>query len=125
MVHGVDARSCLRGDDPAVTMGDHDGWLFTRSQYLPDRGDILGQPRSFSTSRLTRLAAARQGGCLAGDAPLGQQLTSSMPPPRSILDACPMHKNRLSCRVGGDSSVREVDLDAGAAEVDHRYQGVW
>ena len=31
---------------------------------------------------------------------------------------------RLSCRVGGDSSVRERDLDAGAAEVDHRDQGV-
>jgi len=32
--------------------------------------------------------------------------------------------NRLSCRVGGESSVREVDVDAGAAEVDHRDQGV-
>ena len=31
---------------------------------------------------------------------------------------------RLSCRVGGDSSVRERDLDAGAAEVDHRDQCV-
>ena len=31
---------------------------------------------------------------------------------------------RLSCRSGGDSSVREVDLDAGAAEVDHRDQRV-
>jgi len=30
----------------------------------------------------------------------------------------------LSCRVGGESSVREVDVDAGAAEVDHRDQGV-
>jgi len=30
----------------------------------------------------------------------------------------------LSCRVGGDSSVREVDLDAGAAEVDHRDERV-
>lgn len=27
---------------------------------------------------------------------------------------------RVSCRSGGDSSVREIDLDAGAAEVDHR-----
>ena len=33
-------------------------------------------------------------------------------------------KIRLSCRVGGDSSVRERDLDAGAAEVDHRDQRV-
>jgi hypothetical protein len=32
--------------------------------------------------------------------------------------------NRLSCRSGGDSSVRGVDLDAGAAEVDHRDQRV-
>ena len=30
----------------------------------------------------------------------------------------------LSCRVGGDSSVRKVDLDAGAAEVDDRGEGV-
>jgi hypothetical protein len=30
----------------------------------------------------------------------------------------------LSCRVGGDSSVRERDLDAGAAEVDHRDERV-
>jgi len=28
----------------------------------------------------------------------------------------------LSCRFGGDSSVRERDPDAGAAEVDHRDQ---
>ena len=31
---------------------------------------------------------------------------------------------RLSSRFGGDSSVREVDLDAGAAEVDHCDQRV-
>jgi hypothetical protein len=31
---------------------------------------------------------------------------------------------RLSSPFGGDSSVRERDLDAGAAEVDHRDQGV-
>ena len=30
----------------------------------------------------------------------------------------------LSCRVGGDSSVRELDLGAGAAEVDHGDQRV-
>jgi hypothetical protein len=30
----------------------------------------------------------------------------------------------LSCRVGGDLAVREFDLDAGAAEVDHCDQGV-
>ena len=30
----------------------------------------------------------------------------------------------LSSRFGGDSSVRERDLDAGAAEVDHRDQRV-
>jgi hypothetical protein len=33
-------------------------------------------------------------------------------------------KNRLSSRFGGDSSVRKRDLDAGAAEVDHRDQRV-
>jgi hypothetical protein len=33
-------------------------------------------------------------------------------------------KKRLSCRSGGDSSVREVDMDSGAAEVDHRDQRV-
>jgi hypothetical protein len=32
--------------------------------------------------------------------------------------------NGLSCRVGGDLAVREFDLDAGAAEVDHCDQGV-
>jgi Amino acid permease len=31
---------------------------------------------------------------------------------------------RLSSPFGGDSSVRKGDLDAGAAEVDHRDQGV-
>jgi hypothetical protein len=31
---------------------------------------------------------------------------------------------RLSSRFGGDSSVRERDLDAGAAEVDHRDERV-
>jgi hypothetical protein len=30
----------------------------------------------------------------------------------------------LSCPSGGDSSVGQLDLDAGAAEVDHRDQGV-
>jgi transposase len=39
-------------------------------------------------------------------------------------DLVPTAHNRLSCRVGGDSSVRELDLDAGAAEVDHCDQGV-
>jgi hypothetical protein len=33
-------------------------------------------------------------------------------------------KKRLSSPFGGDSSVRESDLDAGAAQVDHRYQRV-
>ena len=35
-----------------------------------------------------------------------------------------LKKKRLSSRFGGDSSVRERDLDAGAAEVDHGDQGV-
>jgi hypothetical protein len=33
-------------------------------------------------------------------------------------------KERLSSRFGGESSVRELDLDAGTAEVDHRDQRV-
>ena len=33
-------------------------------------------------------------------------------------------EKRLSCRFGGDSSVREWDFDARAAEVDHRDQRV-
>ena len=33
-------------------------------------------------------------------------------------------KDGLSSRFGGESSVRELDLDAGAAEVDHRDQRV-
>jgi len=36
----------------------------------------------------------------------------------------PVVKNRLSSRFGGDSSVRERDLDAGAAQVDHRDERV-
>ena len=93
MAHGVDARSCLGGDDSAVAVGDYDGRLFARGQDLPDRGDILGQPGSLRTRRLTRLATAGQDGRVAGDSPLGQQLTGSMPPPRSVLDACPMHEH--------------------------------
>ena len=31
---------------------------------------------------------------------------------------------RLSCRSGGDLPVRELDLDACAAEIDHRDEGV-
>ena len=46
-----------------------------------------------------------------------------------MLDAESRPKGRawviwLSSRFGGDSSVREWDLDAGAAEVDHRDQRV-
>src|SRR6476646_2339749 len=93
MAHGVDARSCLRGDDATVAVGDYDGRLIARGQDLPDRGDILGQPGSLRTRRLTSLATAGQGGRLAGDAALVQQLTGSVPPPRSVLDACPMHEN--------------------------------
>jgi hypothetical protein len=93
MAHGIDARSRLRGDDAAVAVGDHHGRLIARDQDLPDRGDILGQPGSLRTRPLTRLATAGQNGRLAGDAQLGQQLTGSMPPPRSVLDARPMHEN--------------------------------
>jgi hypothetical protein len=53
-------------------VSDYDGRLIARGQDLPDRGDILVQPRSVRTRQLTRLAAAGQGGRLAGDAPLGQ-----------------------------------------------------
>ena len=53
MAHGVDARGGLRGDDPPVAVGDHDGRLIARGQDLPDRGDILGQPGSLRTHRLT------------------------------------------------------------------------
>src|SRR5437588_869624 len=87
------ARPGPRGDDPAVAVGDHDGRLVVRSQYLPERGDILGQPGSSRARRLTRLAATWQGRRLAGDTPLSQQLTGSVPPPRSVLDACPVHEN--------------------------------
>ena len=42
------------------------------------------------------------------------------------VDALPVARDniRLSSPFGGDSSVREGDLDAGAAEVDHRDQRV-
>ena len=93
MAHGVDTRRCFRGDDAAVAVGDHDGRLIARRQHFPDRGDVLDQPRSLRTGRLTRLAAARQGGRLAGDVPLGEQLSGPVPPPRPVLDACPMHEN--------------------------------
>ncbi len=41
-----------------------------------------------------------------------------------LADADFRHNFGLSCRFGGDSSVREVDLDAGAAEVDHGDEGI-
>lgn len=93
MAHGVEARRCLGGDDPAVAMSNHDGRLVARGQDLPDGGDIVGQPRSSCAGRLTHLTAAREGRRLAGDAPLGQQLSGAVPPPRSIFDACPVHEN--------------------------------
>jgi len=44
---------------------------------------------------------------------------------REEIDALVMAPDkRLSSPFGGDSSVRKRDLDAGAAEVDHRDQGV-
>src|SRR6516165_12748494 len=89
----VEARRCVGGDDPAVAVSNDHGWLVARGQQLADGGDIIGQPRSQGAGRLTRLAAARQRGRLAGDTLLGQQLTGSVPPPRSVLHACPVHKN--------------------------------
>ena len=61
MAHGLEARGRLRGDDPAVAVGDHHGRLFARGQDVPDRGDILGQPGPCRIRRHTRLAATRQG----------------------------------------------------------------
>jgi predicted dithiol-disulfide oxidoreductase (DUF899 family) len=44
------------------------------------------------------------------------------------VSSAPLEKlqayKRLSCRSGGDSWVREVDVDAGAAEVHHRDESV-
>ena len=50
-------------------------WQHVPSTYLvcaADRGDVLGEPGSVRTRRLTGLAAAGQGRRLAGDASLGQ-----------------------------------------------------
>src|SRR6516165_550680 len=93
MSDDVEARRCVGGDDPAVAMSNDHGWLVARGQNLADGGDILGQPRPRGAGRLTRLTAARQRGRLAGDTILGQQLTGSVPPPRSVLDACPVHED--------------------------------
>ena len=59
VVHGVDARGRLRGDDAAVAVGDHDGRLVARGQDLPHRGDILGQSRTRLRSPSRRSWAAR------------------------------------------------------------------
>ena len=93
MAHRLDARRCFRGDDPAVAVGDYHGRLVAGGKDVPDRGDVLGQPGSSRIRRLTRLAATRQGGRLAGEALLCQQLTGPVPPPRSVLHACPVHEN--------------------------------
>ena len=50
--------------------------------FIDGADDVLAQPRSPRIGRLTRLAAARQAGRLAGDVLLGQQLSSPVPPPR-------------------------------------------
>ena len=83
----------LRRHDPAVAVGDDDGRLVARRQDVPDRGDVLRQAGPGRVRRLVRLAAARQRGRLAGDAPLGQQRTRRVPPPRSVLHAGPVHEN--------------------------------
>ena len=67
--------------------------------------------------------------CLRLSAPLDSNLAlgSQMRPRKEHL--CALHlrnsgKKGLSCRVGGESLVGEVDVDAGAAEVDHGDQGL-
>ncbi len=52
-----------------------------------------------------------------------KQLVNAVSPPRmAFLSLRSTAIKGLSCPSGGDSSVRERDLDAGAAEVDHRDQ---
>ena len=101
-------------------MGDHDGRLVARRQHVPDRGDVLGQPRSSRTGRLTRLAAARQGGRLAGDAPLGQQLSGPVPPPRPVLARTPRARRRPSSR-----PPRPVRLLSNDSRRTDRYVKTW
>ena len=85
-------RGGLSGHDPAVAVGDHHG-LAAGSQHIPDRGDILGQPGALLTHRLPRLAAAGEKRRLASDPLVGQEVAGSVPPPRSVPDACPVYEH--------------------------------
>jgi hypothetical protein len=62
---------------------------------VPEGGDVVRRPGAFRIRRLARFATTRQGGRLAGDAPLGQQLTGRVPPPGSVLHARPVHETTL------------------------------
>jgi hypothetical protein len=61
MAHSLDARRCLRGDDPAVAVGDHHGRLVARGQGVPDRGDVAFG-RAAAGARLHPQPAALRAG---------------------------------------------------------------
>ena len=71
-----------------------------------------GRRRGVSASELSELVA---------DRPIARAVLEAIADGRLLVGRFDFG---LSSRFGGDSSVRERDLDAGAAEVDHRDQRV-
>src|SRR5262250_400280 len=93
MTHCPDAHRCLSGDDAAVAVRhDHDR-LVPLGQDSAHRGDVLGQPGAVRPGRPVALAAARQRRGNAADAALLQGRGGQVPPPRSVTNARPVHKD--------------------------------
>jgi hypothetical protein len=94
MAHGIDTRCCLRGDDAAVAVGDHDGRLIAAVSDSSDRGDVLSQPRALRHRWLTSVsAAARQAGRLAGDVPSASRSAVRCHHHDPSFTTRPMHEN--------------------------------
>ena len=84
--------SSFGGEEPAPFLDiDPEGGTFT---VRPDAlaGTFLQDCDPWIQRQATD-KTARQSGRLAGEALLSQQLTGSVPPPRSVLHACPVDEN--------------------------------
>src|SRR5262249_8213587 len=89
----LDARRRLGGDDAAVAVSHDHGRLVPLGQGSAHRGDVLGQPGTLRSGRPAALAAARQRRGNAADAALLQGRGGPVPPPRSVANARPVHKD--------------------------------
>ena len=106
----------------------------TQSDHLScsseERSEPAGRaPRSETTERRGVLPGLPGGPGLGEPEPVISDLDQWVVAGRDLAWRLPVigpviAENRLSCRSGGESSVRESDLDAGAAEVDHRDECV-